>query len=122
LRSEILDMGGTAQLLVADALAGDTEIVATFNEARDEEYAEFIGRCDDFLAEVDKETRAAKFTYAELEEIDEDLIKLRGWLTKVTDRDTFAAPLAGAAAEALARCEDAFEAFTQRVYDANADE
>lgn len=122
LRSEILDMHGAAQLLTATALAGEAEIIETFNAARDEEYTEFLSRCDDFLAEINKETAAAKFTYAELEEIDEDLAKLKGWLAKVNDRDTFTARRAEPAADALARCETAFETFTNEVYAANADQ
>ncbi|MFN7149295.1 MAG: Chromate resistance protein ChrB [Microthrixaceae bacterium] len=121
LRNEIIEMGGTAQLLRSETLAGETDIVELFNSARDEEYTEIVDRCGDFLAEVDRETKAEKFTYAELEEIDEDLIKLKGWLTKVRARDTLDASGYLPAVDALARCDAAFETFTNRVYDANPD-
>jgi hypothetical protein len=121
LRNEIVEMGGTGQLLQSTTLVGETDIVDMFNAARDEEYTEIVDRCRDFLDEIDRETKAEKFTYAELEEIDEDLTKLKGWLTKVRARDTLDADGHRPALDALAGCEAAFEVFTNRVYDANPD-
>ena len=121
LRKEIVEMGGTAQLLRSETLVGEGDIVQLFNAARDEEYAEIVDRGNDFLDEVERETKAEKFTYAELEEIDEDLSKLKGWLAKVRARDTLDAAGYGPAVDALARCEAVFEEFTSRVYDANPD-
>jgi hypothetical protein len=82
-------MGGTAQVLRADALRGgrmvsgtgwgDSDGVTVINTARDEEYGEIIHRCAEFLIKIEQETAAGHFTYAELEENDEDLIKLRTW-------------------------------------------
>jgi len=120
LRNEIGEMGGSAQLLTARALAGEADVVASFNAARDEEYTEILSRCDDFLAEIERETAAEKFTYAELEENDEDLVKLRGWLQKVRARDVLGARLSDDAARALERCQGALERFAERVY-AHAD-
>jgi Protein ChrB, N-terminal len=116
LRNEIGEMGGSAQLLSARALVGEADVVATFNAARDEEYAEILSRCDDFLAEIERETAAGKLTYAELEENDEDLAKLRGWLQKVRARDVLGARLSDDARRALERCRQALEGFAERVY------
>jgi tRNA threonylcarbamoyladenosine modification (KEOPS) complex Cgi121 subunit len=116
LRNEIVQIGGTAQLLDATALVGERDIVAAFNAARDEEYAEILARCDDFLAEIDDETAKEHFTYAELEENDEDLTKLKGWLAKVVDRDALAASRRPSAQTALQRCEEALAGFAERVY------
>lgn len=116
LRNEILAMGGTAQLLVAAALAGESDIVAAYNAARDEEYVEVIARCGDFLTEIDTETAKLHFSYAELEENDEDLTKLRGWLAKITTRDVLGADRRDEAEQALADAEAALEAFANRVY------
>jgi hypothetical protein len=116
LRNEILEMGGTAQLLSAAALVGEADIIAAYNAARDEEYVEVIARCDDFLTEIDTETVKEHFTYAELEENDEDLTKLRGWLAKITTRDVLGAARRGDAEQALAEAEAALETFANRVY------
>ncbi|WP_067893644.1 Chromate resistance protein ChrB [Nocardia vaccinii] len=116
LRNDIREMRGTAQLLRADALAGQEEIVAAVNAARDEEYAEVFSRCRDFLAEIAKETAAEKFTYAELEENDEDLTKLRAWFDKIRARDRLAAAGQAGAQKALDECATALEGFAERVY------
>lgn len=120
LRNEILEMGGTAQLLSAATLAGESDIVAAYNAARDEEYVEVIARCDDLLTELDTETAKEHFTYAELEENDEDLTKLRGWLAKITTRDVLGAARRDDAEGALADAESALEAFANRVYASEA--
>jgi hypothetical protein len=67
LRSEILDMGGTAVLMTCTVLAGQAEVMAAFQAARNDEYEEIVDRCEDFLAQVKKEHVAEHFTYAELD-------------------------------------------------------
>jgi DNA-binding transcriptional regulator PaaX len=121
LRAEIGELGGTAVLFRADALAGATDLVTSYNAARDDEYEEVIDKCRDFLAEIDKETAAGHVTYAELEENEEDLTKLRRWLDKVVARDTLNAAGAPAARDALQQCEAALEKFAHLVYAADDD-
>lgn len=116
LRREIIDMQGTAQVMRCDVLSGASEVTATYNAARDEEYTEIIDKCRDFLAEIDKETAAEHFTYAELEENEEDLTKLRGWYDKVSARDVLAAARRGDAEAALGECVTALDGFANQVY------
>jgi len=116
LRHDIVDMGGTAVLLDARALVGEAEIVDAFQASRDDEYAEIVDRCEDFLRQVQKEHDAEHFSYAELEENEVDLAKLRGWMAKVVERDAFAAGGRRAAGEYLERCEAALEAYAAEVY------
>ncbi len=54
LRSEILDMSGTAVLLSCAVLAGEADVRAAFQAARDDEYEEIVDKCQDFLAQVRK--------------------------------------------------------------------
>lgn len=119
LRAEVGQMGGAAQLVRAEPLLGQGDFIARYNQARDEEYAEVIGRCEDFLAEIAREAGAAHFSYAELEENDEDLAKLRNWLGKIGTRDVLGAASADAARAALARCGEALEGFAAQVYAAD---
>lgn len=116
LRKDITELGGTAHLMRCEALAGAGEVVATYNAARDEEYEEILDRCRGFRAEIDKEAAAEKFTYAELEENDEDLTKLRGWFDKVRLRDSLGAGRRPAAEEALQNCVAALDTFAEKVY------
>src|ERR1700735_5443996 len=54
LRSQILDMEGTAALLSCRVLAGEQEVRASFQAARNDEYEEIVDRCEDFLGQVKK--------------------------------------------------------------------
>jgi Protein ChrB, N-terminal len=121
LRSEILDMGGTAVLLNCTVLAGAAEVMEAFQAARNDEYEEIVDRCEDFLAQVKKEHVAEHFTYAELEENEVDLAKLQNWFARVRQRDTFGAEGRQPAETALASCEQALEEYAARVYAVEAD-
>ena len=116
LRREIVDMSGTAILLAAAALAGEAEVRGASVTARNEEYAEIIDKCEDFLRQVQKEYDENHFTYAELEENEEDLVKLKNWFAKIVDRDVFRADRRPATERALETCEQSLEAYAARVY------
>jgi hypothetical protein len=116
LRAEILAMPGTAVLLSCSVLAGEQEVRAAFQAARDDEYEEIIDKCQDFMDQVQKEYVADHFTYAELEENEVDLVKLRSWLARVRDRDVFGAAKRQAAERDLGRCEEELERYAARVY------
>jgi len=118
LLADIQAQGGDGILFVAGALAGaaPADIVARFQAERAEDYVEFAGRCRDFLAEIAKETSQENFTFAELEENEQDLHKLVGWLQKIRARDFFGGEQAGGADRALADCQQALETFAQAVY------
>ena len=103
-----------------EMIAGQTEIVATYNRARDEEYVEILARCQDFEAEIQRDVAAHHLTYAELEENDEDLTKLKNWLAKVQIRDILGAGEGPTTVEAVGRCEVALEGFAAQVYEAES--
>jgi hypothetical protein len=109
-------MSGTASLLSCRVLAGETEIRAAFQAARDDEYEEIVDKCADFIAGIDKEYREAHFSYAELEENEVDLVKLRNWLDRIRERDVFGASGLQPALSSLAECEEHLEAYAARVY------
>jgi len=116
LRREILEMAGTAALLSCSVLAGEQDIVAAFQAARDDEYGEIVDKCQDFLEQVRKEYAADHFTYAELEENEVDLVKLKNWLARVRERDAFGASGLQAAEQGIAACEQSLEEYAARVY------
>ena len=116
LRREILDMSGTAVLLSATVLAGEAEVHNAFQAARNDEYEEIVDKCEDFLGQVQKEYDENHFTYAELEENEVDLLKLRNWFAKVVERDAFGADGRAATERALEACEQVLEAYAARVY------
>jgi hypothetical protein len=116
LRSEILDMSGTAVLLSCDVLAGEADVRGAFQAARDDEYEEIVDKCADFIAGVNKEYVENHFSYAELEENEVDLVKLRTWLARIRERDVFGASGLAQALSSLAECEEKLEAYAARVY------
>jgi hypothetical protein len=116
LRREIIEMSGTAVLLSCSVLAGEAEVHNAFQAARNDEYEEIVDRCEDFLQQVKKEYAGNHFTYAELEENEVDLVKLRNWFAKVRERDVFDADGRQAAEKALDECEQSLEAYAARVY------
>ncbi len=116
LRSEILDMSGSAVLLSCTVLAGEQDVRSAFQSARDDEYEEIVDKCQDFLAGLRKEYAENHFSYAELEENEVDLVKLRTWLDRVRQRDVFGASGREGALNSLAECEEQLEAYAARVY------
>ena len=116
LRREITDMSGTAMLMSCSVLAGEAEVRASFQAARNDEYDEIVDKCEDFLRQVQKEYDDHHFTYAELEENEVDLVKLRNWFAKIIERDVFGASGRAACEQILEKCEQSLEAYAARVY------
>ena len=118
LRGNILGQGGTAFVLVVPASPPEVDeaIMGRFSADRGREYDEFAERCVALLDEMGREARAGKYTFAEMEESEQDLEKLTRWLAKIAARDFFPDERARQSAELLARCRRALEGFSQAVY------
>ena len=119
LENDASGMGGEALLFEAvgfDA-AQKAKVIERFRADRDDQYREFIGKCDAFEAEIAKEFRIEKFTYAELEEEDAELRKLQGWLERIRKLDFYEAPLGAEARKRLADGEAALARYADRVFE-----
>jgi predicted Zn-dependent peptidase len=116
---EVRENEGTAYLVRGSLVGDDAALVEAFNAARDDEYREVLDRCRDFHAELKREREAGKFTFAELEENEEDLTKLEAWFGKVRSRDRFGAALLGVSERAIGACQEDLEAFARSVYEAS---
>lgn len=116
--AQVRAAGGEVVLFVADVLEGlaPDAIRDRLGAERDQEYAEFGEGCQEFLAEIDKETARQKFTYPELEEIEDELTKLQTWLRKIRERDFFGSAGSADGAHLLATCAEAFDGYAHRVY------
>jgi hypothetical protein len=95
----------------------DAAIVGRFRTDRGREYDEFTEGCEAFLTEINKESRAGKFTFAELEEREQDLEKLARWLAKIRKRDFFPDDRCLTAVGLMDRCRMALEVFSASVYE-----
>lgn len=107
-------------LLVLAARGHDGEDIARleqlYGEAREQEWVEFRDDCRKYLAELDKEEAAGKYTLAELEEEEQSLDRLRRWYRDLRTRDLLASPPAADAATDLKTCEQHFETYAEHVY------
>jgi len=119
--NDVSEMGGEAFALETTGLDKSQEerVVSRFKADRDEQYREFIGRCADYEAEIAKERRTNKFTYAELDEEETDLKKLQGWFEKIRKLDFYGAPLARDAQDRLRGCEELLESYAKQVFEAH---
>ena len=108
--------GGTIDILVVEAFAREAQamLVDRFNSARDAEYAEVIERAQALQAELEREGARGKFTFAEVEENEADLGKLRRWLEILGRRDLFSASARGPAEEAVRDAAAALDRFADR--------
>src|ERR1700730_19320228 len=120
IENEIAEMEGEAVLQETVGLdrVQEEKLIARFNADRNEAYEEFLERCAGFEAEIARESAAGKFTFAELEENDEDLKKLASWLEKISNLDFHGASLADEAGKRLTQCEILLDAYAQQVFDA----
>ncbi len=119
--NEITEKSGSAYIAYADFIntGSNEEIESLFNKARDDEYKEFLEKCDDFFREIEKETERKNFTYIELEENEDEYDKLVEWLKKITLRDFFVATLKKQATEELQKCKQLLDQFSKQIYKLN---
>ena len=120
LQNEIAAMEGDAVLLQTVGLDRfqEQKVIARFSSERNEAYQEFISRCCDFEAEIAKERGIGKFTYAEIEENEEDLSKLQAWLEKIVRLDFYGASLRSEARARFARCAALLDDYAREVFEA----
>jgi hypothetical protein len=87
-----------------------------FRDARAEEWAEFIADCGKFEAEIAKEIAKEKFTFAELEEEEQSLDRLRRWHRELKKRDVLELSEAHDADRRLRACAGVLAGFAEQVY------
>lgn len=119
----ITEFGGQATLVEKAELDPERAVAirAQARSARDEEYREIIREGEGFLAHAEREREHREFTFAELEEIEEDLGKLRRWIDQVRARDWFKAADDTPVDELLARCDAAIASFLEEAYGNDAE-
>lgn len=91
-------------------------VVEAYAAAREDEWREFTADCGKFRDEVAREVAKQKFTFAELDEEEQSLDRLRRWSREIRRRDVLGTPSSADAAEALRGCEAVLEDFADRVY------
>jgi hypothetical protein len=118
LRADIRSMGGSAQLLRAEAVAGGDGVVDLFNAARDAEYELITAGCRDLCTDIEALTASPQHTVDNLDLVTRRLAKLAGHYDGVRAHDPFGASGAESAAAALAGCRDVLDGYAEHVHEA----
>ena len=118
LATHIRSTEGEVSLLATTSPNADweQELIARFNQARDEEYAEVVENVERFEADLQRESQKGKFTFAELEDSEADWEKIERWLPRIEARDFFLSPGHEAALGALERGRARLTQFAAAVY------
>jgi len=117
--ARIAELGGVYHLLPLRALPPEEEakIVDGFLAQSTLQYDEIIENCEvNFTKEIEFEIFRRNFTYAEAEEIRQDLDKIKRWYDRVVERDWFGAARRADAALWIERCERLLEGFEEQVF------
>ena len=118
-QAEIEHAKGEALLFESPCLDARQEaaLIERFKHDRDQDYEEFLDKCQDYKKEIDKEVRADHYTFAELKENDEDLKKMRNWLERIKLLDFYEAPARATAEHELGECEALLDSYAQEVFE-----
>jgi hypothetical protein len=110
--------GETVRFVVPRLDPGDeARIIAGFRAQRTSEYAEIIEECETkFQKEVEFEHFRQNYTFEEVEEIEQDLDKIRHWYDRVRERDWFAADRRAEVERWIERCQELMNGFVEEVY------
>lgn len=112
--------GGT--FAVIDASPRDQASAALIEDAfaamRVDEWTEFISDCGKFEVKIAREIQKRKFTFAELEEEEQSLDRLRRWYRDLKRRDVLELPEAKAADARLRACVAVLDDYAEQVYQA----
>jgi hypothetical protein len=119
IRAAVDEVGGSTLALRAEPVdeADRERLRSAWNEARAEEYGEFVSECDKLVAEIDNEFAKQKFTLAELDEEEAELEKLKRWDERIRRRDVCGCERASEAEDALGRATEALARYTAAVFD-----
>lgn len=117
--ADIRNWRGDAFMTVGKPLTADDQkrLLAAAGESSNEEYRELLHVAGEFLEEIRMETERRNFLFAEVEENEEELAKIKKWLKKVEKRSICEAPLRKEAMDTIRKCEKALEDFSRKVFD-----
>jgi hypothetical protein len=122
-RARVAGAGGASNLFEVPRLAPEEEasLIRGFRELSAQQYAEIVEECESkFVKEIEFEHFRENYTFAEAEEIEQDLEKIRRWHARVQARDWFGAPGGDEVEEQLRHCAELFDEFLTVVHTRSA--
>ncbi len=119
---EVLQNNGSAYIMKSEFINVSNEnIVEYFNNARNDEYKELLEKCQDFFTEIEKETKKKNYSFAEIEENEEEYNKMVAWFEKIATRDFFNASLKQKSLLELEKCNQLLDDFVNKTYEINTE-
>jgi Protein ChrB, N-terminal len=120
---EVQSFQGTASAFTSRDLdpAQGERLRSKFLDARKEEYSELQGQYDKFVVHVEHARSTQRFTFAEVEELEEEIAKLERWLREIGERDVFKSPENARTAESLEQGRMLLQRFTEDTFAASSD-
>lgn len=119
-RAQELCLNGGGTFAIIDASPRDEDsravILGAFQAVRLDEWTEFLADCGKFEDEIAREVAKKKFTFAELEEEEQSLDRLRRWYRDLKKRDVLELPEAKTAEERLNTCSTVLDQYAEQVY------
>jgi hypothetical protein len=118
-REKVGRLGGSSNLFEVPWLSPEDEaaLVGGFRDLVAKQYDEIVEECETkFVKEIEFERFRENYTFAEAEEIEQDLEKIRRWFAQVSRRDWFEAPGRAAVETWIARCAEMLDAFFVEVH------
>jgi hypothetical protein len=115
----VKELSGTYHLLPLTSLSEEeeTKIIDGFIAQTNLQYDEIIENCEvNFKKEIEFENFRQNFTYAEAEEIHQELDKIQRWYARVVERDWFGAGQRDDALKSIKTCEKLLETFEEQVF------
>jgi hypothetical protein len=118
LKEQIQHFGGESKILEIASLGEvqEKEIIEGFNKSREEEYTEVLKACRELSQEIDEESRTEDFHFADLEENEKHLQRVRDLLEGVVKRDYFESTFKVRAVQMVNECAEKFEVFSHEVF------
>lgn len=115
----IRENNATGQIFMVQTLnkSLEEEIINQFKRDRDLEYDELLEHSQLFISEIEEEINEKKFSFAELEESEQNFKRLQRWFLKIQKRDYFVAEKSKKAKKAVESCHTILKIYTNKLYD-----
>lgn len=119
IKDYIENENGSVYIGSGNFLYGEEDIKGKFIDEINHDYEEIFEFCTKFHNEMKDETQRENFTFAELEENDEELKKLLNWFEKINKRDYFKSEKGEEINKEIQLCKSELEEFSKIVYEKN---
>jgi hypothetical protein len=118
-RERLAKLGGSGNLFSSPSLpeGEQAQMIENFRGLAAQHYAEIVEECETkFVKEVEFEHFRRNYSFAEAEEIEQDLDKIRRWFARVQERDWFGAEGRQDVEAWIERCAELLDGFFAAVH------